>query len=152
MRSIDTLFIILVFSSYLKNPKQKYIILILPFLAFMVIFFNDYIPTSIESFVLPVFAILASIVSIGLSPISLLLLFTEYNHLWEALMIPLLWFIITPLMQNLNTRINGEHIPSYIRGFPIRLITLGILYYIFYPLLYLWKQDHLYIAGLPLKD
>ncbi len=137
MRPIDTLFIILVFSSYLKNPKQKYLISILPILAFMVFFFNDYIPASIASFVLPVIAILVCIISIGLSPISLLLLFPEYNHLWEALMIPLLWFIITPLIKNLNARINDEHIPYYIRGIPIRFITLGILYYIFYPLSYL---------------
>lgn len=137
MRPIDTLFIILIFSSYLKNPKQKYIILILPILAFAVFFFNAYIPTSIGPFVLPVFAILACIISIELSPISLLLLFPEYNHLWEALMIPFLWLIITPLIKNLNARINDEHIPTYIRGIPICFITLGILYYIFYPLSYL---------------
>ncbi len=137
MRPIDTLFIILVFSFYLKNPKQKYIILILPILAFAVIFFNAYIPTSIAPFVLPIFAILACIISLELSPISLLLLFPEYNNLWEALMIPLFWYIITRLIENLNTRVNNEYIPSYIRGFPIRFITLGILYYIFYPLSYL---------------
>ncbi len=137
MRPLDALFIILVFSSYLKNSKQKYIISILPILAFAVSLLNAYIPASIESYVLPVMAILVCISCIELAPISLLLLFPDYNHLWEALMIPLLWFTITPLMENLNARINNEHIPSYIRGFPIRIFSLGILYYIFYPLLYL---------------
>ncbi len=137
MRPIDAIFIILVFSSYLKNSKQKYIISILPILVFALNLLNSYIPSSIEPFILPAIAILVCIFSLELAPISLLLLFISYDHFWEALMIPLLWFIITPLMENLNTRINDEHIPSYIRGFPIRIISLGILYYIFYPLLYL---------------
>ncbi len=137
MRPIDIVFIILVFSPYLKNAKQKYIISILPIIAFSLILLNPYIPNTIEPFVLPVVAILACIISIELSPISLLLLFPDYNHWWEALMIPLIWFIAVPLMKYLNTRINSEHIPSYIRGLPIRIISLGILYYIFYPFLYL---------------
>lgn len=137
MNSIDTVFIILVLSSYLKDSKQKYIISILPILAFAVSLLNPYLPISIEPFVLPVIAIIACVISFKLSPISLLLLFPEYNHLWEAIMIPILWFIITPIMENLNTRINDKHMPSYIRDFPIRIISLGILYYIFYPLLYL---------------
>jgi len=137
MRPIDTLFIILVFSSFLKNSNKKYFISILPVLAFLVILFNSHIPASIDSFVLPVIAILACIICLELAPISLLLLFSDYNHLWEALMIPVLWFIINPLMENMKTRINAESIPHYIRGFPIRIISLGILYYILYPLSYL---------------
>ncbi len=137
MRPIDTLFIILVFSSFLKNSNTKYFISILPVLAFLVILFNSHIPASIDSFVLPFIAILACIICLELAPISLLLLFSDYNHLWEALMIPVLWFIINPLMENMKTRINAESIPYYIRGFPIRIISLGILYYILYPLSYL---------------
>jgi len=137
MRPIDTLFIILVFSFFLKNSKQKYFISILPVLTFLVSLFSSHIPASIDSFVLPVMAILACIICLELAPISLLLLFSDYIHLWEALMIPILWFIITPLMENMKTRINVESIPYYIRGFPIHIISLGILYYIFYPLLYL---------------
>ena len=134
MRPIDTIFIILIFSSYLKNSKQKYFISILPILVFAVGLISTHIPASIESFVLPIIAIITCVICVELAPLSLLLLLTEYNHLWEAVMIPLLWFSITPIMENLNSRINDEHIPSYIRGFPIRIISLGILYYVFYPL------------------
>ncbi len=137
MRPIDAIFIILIFSSYLKNSKQKYIISILPILLFTVSLISSYIPVSIESFVLPIIAIIACVICIELAPLSLLLLFTEYNHLWEAIMIPVLWFIIMLLIKNLNTRINDEYIPSYIRGFPIRIISLGILYYVFYPLFFI---------------
>jgi ABC-type polysaccharide/polyol phosphate export permease len=137
MRAIDTIFIVLVLSSYLKNPKQKYFVTIIPILAFLIRFLNAYIPISIEAFILPIIAIVACIICLELAPISLLLLFSDYNHLWEVLMIPLLWFIITPLMKNLESRLNEETIPSYIRGFPIRIISLGILYYIFYPLLFI---------------
>ena len=137
MRPFDTVFIILVFSAYLNNSKQKYFISILPILAFAVSVFNPHIPPSIESFVLPAIAILACIICIEIAPISLLLLIPDYSHLWEALMIPFIWFIITPLMKTLNARTNSEYIPSYIQGFPIRVISLGILYYIFYPLVYL---------------
>ncbi len=134
MRPIDTIFIILVFSFYLKNPKQKYFISILPILAFAVSLFNSYIPASIEPFVMPMIAILVCISCMELAPVSLLLLFSDYNRFWEVLMIPILWFIITVIIENLKTRIDDEYIPPFIRGFPIRLISLGILYYIFYPL------------------
>lgn len=137
MRPIDAIFIILIFSAYLKNSKQKYFISILPILVFAVSLISTYIPASIESFVLPLIAIIACVICIELAPLSLLLLLTEYNHLWEVVMIPLLWFSITPIMENLNSRIYDEHIPSYIRGFPIRIISLGILYYVFYPLLFI---------------
>lgn len=137
MRPLDIIFIILVFSSFLKNSKQKYLIVVLPILAFALSFWNAYIPVSIESFLLPIIAILACIISIELAPVSLLLLFPDYTHLWEALMIPFIWFMVTPLIQSLNSRIDNDYIPSYLRGFPIRMISLGILYFIFYPLLYL---------------
>lgn len=137
MRPIDTIFIILVLSSYLKNSKQKYLVSVLPILAFVVSSLQGYVPVSIEPFVLPIIAILVCLISIELAPISLLLLFPDYNHLWEALMIPFFWFLITPLMQSINTRIDNDYLPSYLLGFPIRMISLGILYFIFYPLLYL---------------
>lgn len=137
MRPIDTLFIILILSSFIRNPKKKYLISILPILAFVTSLINPYMPDSIENFILPFIAILACIISIELAPISLLLLLPDYSHFWEALMIPVVWFIITPLMKDLYARIDNEYLPSYIRGYPIRMISLGILYYIFYPLIYL---------------
>ncbi len=137
MRPIDTVFIILIFSSYLKDSKQKYFILILPLLAFMVSLFDGYLPASMTSFVLPVLAILACVISRKLAPMSLLLLFAEYSHFWEVLMIPFLWYVVTVLMENLKDRIEEEYIPSYVRGFPIQIISLGILYHIFHPLLLL---------------
>ncbi len=137
MRPIDTLFILLLFSSYLNNSKKKYFISILPILAFTLSLSNAYIPPSIASFVLPAMAILACIICIELAPLSLLLLFSDYTHFWEVLMIPFIWFLVTALLKNLNTRIDEESIPSDIRGFPIRLISLGILYHIIYPLIYL---------------
>ncbi len=135
MRAIDTVFIIFIFSSYLKDSKQKYFMLILPLLAFIVGLFNANLPESIASFVLPVMAVLACVISVKLAPMSLLLLFAEYNHFWEVLMIPFLWYVVTVLMETLNDRIEEEYIPSYVRGFPIQIISLGILYHIFQPLL-----------------
>ncbi len=137
MRPIDTLFIVLVLSSFIKSSKQKYFILILPILAFLVSFYSPYIPISIDSFILPVIATLACIICLELAPIIILLLFSDYIHLWEAIMIPFLWFVINPLMENINTRINTESIPYYVRGLPIRIISLGILYYIIFPIIYL---------------
>ncbi len=135
MTPLDTVFIILVFSSYLKNPKQKYFIVLVPILAFTISFLSTYIPAAVVPYVQPIAAIVLCIMCLELAPLSLLLLFCDYNHFWDVLMIPFIWFVITGLMENLNSRINDEYLPNYIRGFPLRIISLGILYYIFYPLL-----------------
>lgn len=134
MNPIDTAFIILALGFLFKHPKQKYYILILPVLAFTIGYFKAHIPISIEQFAMPVLAILVCISSKELAPMSLLLLFTRYDHLWEALLIPILWFVITSLMEHLKPRISGNYIPSFIRGEPIRIISLGILYHVFYSL------------------
>ena len=134
MNPIDTAFIILALGFLFKHPKQKYYISILPAVAFAVGYFNAHIPTSIEPYAMPVLAILVCISSKELAPMNLLLLFTSYDHFWEALLIPILWFIITSLMEYLKPRISGDYIPSFIRGGPIRIISLGILYHVFYSL------------------
>ena len=137
MRPIDSIFIILVFSSYLKSSKKKYIVSIIPFLAFALSLSQSYIPPNLESFVLPIAAILICLISLELAPIGLILLFSEYGNWWEVLMIPFIYFVVTWLMKNQKSRIDADYIPPYLRGFPIRLIVLGILYFIFYPLMYL---------------
>ena len=134
MRPIDTIFIILAFSYFLKHPKQKYFISILPILVFLVSFLNAYIPASIEPFVIPIIAILICFSCLELAPVSLLLLFSDFENFWEALIIPIIWFLVTAIMKHLKTRIDDEYIPTSIRGLPIRIISLGILYSIFYPL------------------
>ena len=134
MNPIEIAFIILAFGSYFQHSRQKYFILIIPVLAFFVSSFHAHIPASIEPFIIPGIAILACISCIRLAPMTLLLLFPQYDHFWEALLIPVLWLIVTPLMDNMNSRIDDEYIPAYIRGVPLRLISLGILYHVFHPL------------------
>ncbi len=137
MRPIDTLFIILAVGLFIKHSKQKYFMFAIPILFFAATSFSAYIPVSLEPYFIPAIAIVACVSCLSLAPISLLLLFTHYGSISDALLVPILWLIITILMDNLSKRLNSEFIPEFLQGLPIKIISLGILYYIFNPLSYI---------------
>jgi Na+-translocating ferredoxin:NAD+ oxidoreductase RnfA subunit len=71
------------------------------------------------------------------APVGLLLVIPEYSSLAQGIAAALAWLVLDTLFGSLLVRLREESVTPRLRGWPIQLLVIGILYYTFLPLVWL---------------
>jgi hypothetical protein len=66
-----------------------------------------------------------------------LLVIPEYSSLTESIVAALAWFLLDRLFDTLLARLREDAIFPRLRGWPIQLLVIGVLYYTLLPLVWL---------------
>ena len=84
-----------------------------------------------------VVALVVGLPALRFAPVALLLALPEYPDLVSATISASTWLASLCVVDAMRGRLDTEAIPSRLRGAPIRLLTVGILYYVLLPVFYL---------------
>ncbi|RKZ87221.1 MAG: hypothetical protein DRR19_13920 [Candidatus Parabeggiatoa sp. nov. 1] len=82
-------------------------------------------------------AVIVCLPVLRFAPVALLLALPNYVGVYDALIAATVWFAGLWLVDSMAKRLSDNIIPRPLRGAPIRLLTVGILYYILLPVFYL---------------
>ena len=125
----DAAFLAFVASRCLDRPKYWWLALLAPLLAFLI---STYEP--LGRFAAPLTALVAVALAPRWAPVSLLLVVPVYATLTQSLGVTVTWLVLNVLFDALLARLPDEAITPRLRGWPIRLLVLGALYYTLLPL------------------
>ncbi len=132
MRPYDAIFLALVASRCLDRPTRWWLVLAAPMLAYGL---GDYLP--LGRFAAPITALAAVALAPRWAPVSLLLVVPVYGSLIQSLGVAATWLGLDVVLDVLVTRIHDDAITPRLRGWPIRLLIVGVLYYTCLPLAWL---------------
>ena len=132
MSPYDAVFIALLASRCLNRPQRWWLVVLAPLLAFMIGSFEP-----LGRLTEPLTALIAVALAPRWAPVGLLLVIPEYSSLMESITTAAAWFLLDALFGSLLTRVREDAITPRLRGWPIQLLILGVLYYTFLPLVWL---------------
>ena len=127
----DAVFLAIAAALFLERPKTGYVLCLAPLVAWGA----RYLP--LGDFHTLVVALVVCLPAPGYAPVALLLVLPEYVQFTDALVAAVVWLTGISLMDSLEIRWRDEVIPAILHGAPIRLLSVGILYYLFLPVFYL---------------
>lgn len=128
MPPFDTVFLALAATCFAPRPGRWWLVSAAPVISFAVRL------APMHEYHILALALIALALSAKWSPAALLLVAPMYEDLLQALFVAVLWTTIVVLIDTLEERLDDEHIPSRIRGAPVRLVTLGVIYFTLSPL------------------
>ena len=131
MQPFDAVFLALVATCFTKRPTRWWLVSTTPLLAFAVGL------APIGDFHLPVLALVAWLLATKSSPAAFLLIAPVYQDPLQALFIAILWTTLVLFFDTMEERLDDLTIPSRVRGAPIRLVTVGVLYHTLFPISFL---------------
>ncbi len=132
MSPYDAVFVALLASRCLNRPQHWWLVLLAPLLAYMI---GSYEP--LGRLADPLTALLAIAITPRWAPVGLLLVIPDYSSLTNCIGAALAWLALDVIFDNLLVRIREEAITPRLRGWPIQLLIIGILYYALLPLVWL---------------
>jgi hypothetical protein len=132
MNPYDAVFIALLASRCLNRPQHWWLVVLAPLLACVI---GSYEP--LGRLADPLTALLAVALAPRWAPVGLLLVLPEYSSLSQAIAAALAWLVLDTLFGSLLVRLREESVMPRLRGWPIQLLIIGILYYTFLPLVWL---------------
>ncbi len=132
MTPYDATFVALVASRCLDRPKRWWLVLLAPLLAYGI---GSCEP--LGRFSAPLTALVAVALAPRWAPVSLLLVAPVYGTLAQSVWAAATWLALDVLFEIPLERLRDEAIAPRLRGWPIRLLILGVLYYILLPLAWL---------------
>jgi hypothetical protein len=132
MTPYDAAFVALIASRCLDRPKRWWLILLVPLLAYGIGWCEP-----LGRFEAPLTALFAVALVPRWAPVSLLLAVPEYGTLAQCFWVALTWLGLDVLFDVALERLRDEAIAPRLRGWPIRLLILGVLYYTLQPLAWL---------------
>ncbi len=128
----DAGFLAFVASRCIDRPTRWWLILLAPLLAFSIAACEP-----LGRFAVPLTALGAVALAPRWAPVSLLLVVPTYATLTQSFSTPLIWLVLNTLFDTLLARLPDEAITPRLRGWPIRFLVLGVLYYTLLPLAWL---------------
>ena len=136
MRPFDAIFLAVAAGLFLQRPKNWWLIALAPLAAWVAGNAQVY-GLSLQQFEAPVVALVVCLLSPRFAPVALLLALPEYQDLFDAVRAAALWIAATAILDGLKDRFDAEALPPQMRGKPIELLSVGILYYAMLPVAYL---------------
>ncbi len=132
MTPYDAIFLALLASRCINRPERWWLVVLAPLLAFMVGSFEP-----LGRLTEPLTALIAVALAPRWAPVGLLLVVPEYNNLTESIVAAAAWFLLDALFSSLLKRVHEDAVTPRLRGWPIQLLILGVLYYSFLPLVWI---------------
>lgn len=132
MTPYDAVFVALVASRCLDRPNRWWLVLLAPLLGYG---FGCW--EALNPFAAPLAALAALALAPRWAPVSLLLVVPDYETLAECVGTAAIWLALDGLFDILLVRLREEAIAPRLRGWPIRLLILGVLYYTLLPVAWL---------------
>ncbi len=131
MRPFDAVFLALATALFIERPKRWWLVTLAPLVALAA--------GSVElgPWEMPVVALVACLLAPRFAPVALLLALPVYQGPFDAVRAAVLWIAVTAILETLKDRWDEEALPQRMRGFPIELLSIGILYYVLLPVAYL---------------
>ncbi|MCP4048065.1 MAG: hypothetical protein GY746_00895 [Gammaproteobacteria bacterium] len=132
MTPYDAIFLALLASRCINRPQQWWLVVLAPLLSFVI--------GSLEPLgrlTEPLTALFAVALAPRWAPVGLLLVVPEYSSLTESIVAAAAWFLLDALFGSLLKRVNEDAVTPHLRGWPIQLLILGVLYYSFLPLVWI---------------
>jgi len=131
MSPYDAVFLALAVGLFLGRPRWRWLVALAPFVAIAAGY------ASLGDFEKPVAAVLVCMLSPRFAPAAILLAIPVYPDLVSGLSTAVLWLAATAILAGLDDRFDDEILPKPMRGVGVRLLTVGIFYYTFMPVLFL---------------
>lgn len=131
MQPFDAVFLALVAICFTQRPTRWWLVSTTPLIAFAVGL------APMAEFHLPVLVIIAVCLSAKSSPAAFLLIAPVYQDPLQAVFIAVLWTTSVLFFDTLEERLDDVNLPSRVRGAPIRLVTVGVLYHTLFPISFL---------------
>jgi hypothetical protein len=128
----DAVFMALLASRCLDRPKRWWLVVLAPLLAYGIGECE-----SLGRFAQPLMAMASLALAPRWAPVSLLLVLPNYESLSQSLVTAATWLCLDFLFESLLARLQDQAITPRLRGWPIRLLILGTLYYALFPLAWL---------------
>jgi hypothetical protein len=132
MSPYDAVFIALLASRCLNRPQRWWLVVLAPLLAYVI---GSYEP--LGRLADPLTALLAVALAPRWAPVGLLLVVPEYSSLTESIVVALAWLLLDRLFDTLLVRLREDAVTPRLRGWPIQLLVIGVLYYTLLPLVWL---------------
>jgi hypothetical protein len=132
MSPYDAVFMALLASRCLNRPQYWWLVVLAPLVAWLI---GSYEP--LGRLADPLTALLAVALAPRWAPVGLLLVIPEYHSLSQGIVTALAWLVLDTLFSSLLVRLREESLTPRLRGWPIQLLIIGILYYTFLPLVWL---------------
>ncbi len=83
-----------------------------------------------------VVALIVCLPMLRVAPVALLLSLPDYRDAASAVITATVWLGVLVLIESMEERLSGNAIPDPLNGAPIRLLTVGVLYYALLPVFY----------------
>jgi hypothetical protein len=132
MSPSDAVFLALLASRCLNRPERWWLVALAPMLAYLV---GNHEPLARLSD--PLTALLAVALAPRWAPVGLLLVVPGYSSLTESIVAALAWLLLDRIFDTLLARLREDAITPRLRGWPIQLLVIGVLYYALLPLVWL---------------
>jgi hypothetical protein len=132
MSLYDAVFIALLASRCLNRPERWWLVVLAPVLAYLI---DSYMP--LGRLTDPFTALVAVALAPRWAPVGLLLVLPEYSGLTESIGAAAAWLLLDTLYSTLLVKLREDAVTPRLRGWPIQLLIIGILYYTFLPLVWL---------------
>jgi hypothetical protein len=128
MTPYDAVFVALVASRCLDRPKHWWLVLLAPLVAYGLGHWEF-----LGSFAAPLAALAAVALAPRWAPVSLLLVVPVYTTFAQSVGTAAIWLVLDLLFDILLERLREDAIAPALRGWPVRLLILGVLYYTLLP-------------------
>ena len=132
MTPYDAIFLALLASRCLNRPERWWLVVLAPLLALAIGSFEP-----LGRLTEPLTALFAVALAPRWAPVGLLLVIPEYNSFTESVVAAAAWFLLDALFSSLLKRVREDAVTPRLRGWPIQLLILGVLYYSFLPLVWI---------------
>jgi hypothetical protein len=132
MSPYDAVFMALLASRCINRPQYWWLVVLAPLVAWLI---GSYEP--LGRLADPLTALLAVALAPRWAPVGLLLVIPEYSSLSQGIAAALAWLVLDTLLGSLLVRLQEKSVTPRLRGWPIQLLIIGILYYTFLPLVWL---------------
>ncbi len=132
MSPYDAVFLALVASRCLNRPKHWWLLLLVPFLTYGLVSFDF-----LGHYASPLVAVLVTLLFPSWAPVALLLALPAYGTVLQCLGAAVTWLGLDWILEVLLARVNEDAIPPRLRGWPMRLLIVAILYYTLLPIAWL---------------
>ncbi|HJO38015.1 MAG: hypothetical protein QGG24_06445 [Vicinamibacterales bacterium] len=127
----DAVFLALAATLFVERAARWPWVTVVPLVAWLVAL------APLGGFGLSTLALVVCLPSPRFAPVAFLLALPEYASVMDALVAGTTWLGATSLLDTLESRLSASTVPERLRGAPVRLLTVGVLYYVFQPVFYL---------------
>ena len=132
MEPFDVIFVCVVVGFFLDRPKSW------RWMALVPLFKICLTQLPFDHLTIPIIAAIFCLVSLNYVTIAFLLALPQYNTFFEVITVSILWLTVCEIMDSLEERMHGQSLHWRLRGLPVKIITVAVLYLTFYPLKWLW--------------